>query len=49
MRTVLPSLLIGWTAAVALAVSLLPSCAAPGVAVNPQPGDFAFLEINLRG
>ena len=25
------------------------SCAEPGKAVSPDPGDFAFLEIQLRG
>jgi hypothetical protein len=25
------------------------ACAAPGAPVSPQPGDFAFLEVQLQG
>lgn len=28
---------------------LLAACAAPGTAVIPQPDDFAFVEVKLRG
>ena len=28
---------------------LLAACAAPGVDLRPDPGDFAFLEVRLRG
>ena len=35
----LASLFLLWAAA----------CAAPGIEVVPQPGDFAFLEIKLLG
>ncbi len=35
---------------VILAVLLLAAaCAAPGAAVSPQPGDFAFLQVDLQG
>ena len=33
----------------ALLLLLLAACAAPGVDIAPQPGDFAFLEIQLLG
>ena len=39
MKKLLAALLLPWAAA----------CAAPGVEVVPQPGDFAFLEIKLLG
>jgi hypothetical protein len=32
-----------------LALVALLACAAPGVEVSPQPGDFAFLEVALQG
>ncbi len=32
-----------------ICVMLLAACAAPGVAVDPLPGDFAFLQVNLLG
>jgi hypothetical protein len=25
------------------------ACAAPGVEIAPQPGDFAFLQVDLKG
>ena len=28
---------------------LLAACAAPGAPVTPQPGDFAFVEMQLQG
>ena len=28
---------------------VLAACGAPGVEVVPQPGDFAFLEVKLKG
>jgi hypothetical protein len=30
-------------------LSALFACAAPGVDISPQPGDFAFLEVALQG
>jgi len=30
-------------------VALLGACGTPGVQVVPQPGDFAFLEVTLKG
>ena len=39
MKKLTSALLLLWAAA----------CAAPGVEVVPQPGDFAFLEIKLLG
>ena len=30
-------------------VALLSACGTPGVQVVPQPGDFAFLEVTLKG
>lgn len=32
-----------------LVVALALSCAAPGVEVTPQPGDFAYLQVDLQG
>jgi len=43
MRTILTLLVI------APLLAALTSCAAPGVEISRQPGDFAFLEVNLRG
>jgi hypothetical protein len=31
------------------ALAALSACAAPGVDIAPQPGDYAFLEIALQG
>jgi hypothetical protein len=47
MRTTPVLLLAARTALLAL-VALL-ACAAPGVDIAPQPGDFAFLEVALQG
>ena len=33
----------------ALSILLAASCAAPGVELMRQPGDFAFLEVTLEG
>jgi len=30
-------------------VALLSACGTPAVQVVPQPGDFAFLEVTLKG
>jgi hypothetical protein len=35
-------------AALAAVLGVL-ACAAPGVDIAPQPGDFAFLEVALQG
>ncbi|MGQ0553810.1 MAG: hypothetical protein ACT4PU_11400 [Planctomycetota bacterium] len=32
-----------------LLLALAAACAAPGLAVSPQAGDFAFVEVDLRG
>jgi len=32
-----------------VAAFALGACAAPGTTIRPLPGDFAFLEIGLRG
>ena len=31
------------------ALGLLAACGTPGQRISPQPGDFAFVEIKLRG
>lgn len=35
--------------AAALGLLLIASCGTPGMMLSPEPGDFAFLEIKLRG
>jgi hypothetical protein len=44
MKRLLPALLLLATTAIAFL-----ACATPGKEISPQPGDFAFLEIQLRG
>lgn len=34
---------------VALVLGLLAACAVPGAEVHRQPGDFAVLQVDLRG
>ena len=34
---------------VSIMLLLLAACGTPGVQVSPQPGDFAFLEVRLKG
>lgn len=41
--------LLKLSAAVAVIAVALLSCAAPGVETSPQPGDFAFVQVDLRG
>ncbi|MHC5212565.1 MAG: hypothetical protein ACYTG2_17775 [Planctomycetota bacterium] len=43
---ILPTLRLASGLAVLVAIL---SCAAPGVDISPQPGDFAFLEVALQG
>ena len=33
----------------AFLAAFLVTCAAPGTAISPMPGDFAFLQVDLRG